>query len=103
MSAANDTLVASPLTATSGQPGPVAMLHAMCPPTAGAKPTPTTSESPGASVCGPPPLVTVKSPQLETTFKTTAAVPALRTVNCASLLPPTATRPKSSAGTDTVH
>src|SRR5438477_9308402 len=27
--AANDTLAASPLTATSGQPGPVAMVHAM--------------------------------------------------------------------------
>src|SRR5262249_25427919 len=69
----------------------------------GAKPTVTMTESPAASVRGPPPLTSVKSEQPETTFRMTAAVPELRIVNWLCRLPPDATSPKSSDGVDTVQ
>src|SRR5262245_43408084 len=70
--AENDT-ARSALTATSGQPGPVAIVHALGPAAEGTKRTSTTTESPGASVCGPPPETSVKSVQLATTFRRTGA------------------------------
>src|SRR5947208_3262081 len=103
MSLANDTLVASPVTRTSGQPGPVAMVHAKWPPAAGAKLIVTARESPGDSVRAPPPSVTVKSAQLATTSRITGAVPALNTLNRLSLSAGRLSVPKSSESTDTVH
>src|SRR5262245_28110787 len=91
----NDTLVADPCTLTSGQPGPTAMEHEICPPACGTNCTPTGSVPPGSSVDGPPPVTTTKSPQVGTTSRMSDAVPGLEMVNPSCFAPPTVALPKS--------
>src|SRR5689334_13833708 len=103
MSLANDTLVAKPCTRTSGQPGPTAIEHEIGPPADGANCTPTMSVPPGASVDGPPPATTVKSPQFGTTSTISGWEPGLEMRNPDGDEPPTASVPKSSVVSLSTH
>src|SRR6185503_12003947 len=103
MSLANDTLLAKPCTRISGQPGPTAIAHEICPPTVGTNCTPTGSVPPGSNVEGPPPATTVKSPQVGTTFRISGAVPGLEIVKPSCLVPPTVLVPKSSVVSLNTH
>src|SRR5262245_50091996 len=79
------------------------MLHELDPACCAAYWSVTTSESPAGSVEGPPPVVTVKSPQEETTFRMSEAVPGLRIAYEADLGVPNVVEPKSSDVTLNTH
>src|ERR1041385_8952337 len=102
-SVANEALVTSPVTLTSGHPGPVAIVHVKWPPVVVTRPTVTTSESPGARECGPPFVTTLNEEQPADASTLTGAVPVLWRTKLRVRAPPVAMKPKSSDDTDTWH